>query len=223
MLSCAGPASPQVSTRTPVYSTTSTCLLARCNAARMAVRRFPRIKSRILREQNAIFFQTKKEVRDNLLLQLMLKVDKHIAAANEIQLGERRILWQRCAHPPENFSAPAQRGRAWPACRPLRPWRTPAPKCAPRPATHLRGMPSKPDEYKFCTTTNPPAACTCCTPREPSLPVPDKITATPRAPISCANDCKNTSMGRLSVSSGSASVNSSFPSERAILVRGGLR
>ena len=52
----------------------------------------------------------------------------------------------------------------------------------------LFGMPSKRAVLGSWTRTRPPASCTSLMPREPSLPVPDRMTAIALRPASCASE-----------------------------------
>ena len=87
----------------------------------------------------------------------------------------------------------------------------------------LRGIPSNSADSSVWHSTRPPCSRTWPTPRDPSLPVPDRITATACRPRSRARLPKNRSIGRDSPASASRSVSSSRPSERIISLPGGSR
>ncbi len=69
----------------------------------------------------------------------------------------------------------------------------------------LRGIPLNWAESGLSQSTAPPALLISCTPREPSLPLPDRMTATARSPTSCARDRKNRSIGSVRPCRGSRS------------------
>ena len=87
----------------------------------------------------------------------------------------------------------------------------------------LRGIPSNLAVSGSCTTTNPPAWRMSRTPRDPSLPVPDRMTATARSPASWATDRRKWSIGRATSWSRSLSVSSSRPPRTIMSLRGGIR
>ena len=54
----------------------------------------------------------------------------------------------------------------------------------------LSGMPLNCAVSGLSQNTVPPALLISCTPREPSLPLPERMTATARSPASCASERK---------------------------------
>jgi len=85
----------------------------------------------------------------------------------------------------------------------------------------LRGIPSNLDDASLWTITSPPASWMSRTPREPSLPVPDRMIPTAAAPRSPASERRNWSMGRLRPPPRSCSRR--WPSEMIISVFAGIR
>ena len=79
------------------------------------------------------------------------------------------------------------------------------------------------DGSSSCTMTRPPASWTARTPRDPSLPPPDRTIATARGPQSCASERKKTSMGSVSSCCRSRSLRSRRPPEMIISFFGGIR
>jgi hypothetical protein len=64
------------------------------------------------------------------------------------------------------------------------------------------GMPSNAASAGSSTSTSPPMASTLRTPREPSEPLPDRITAIERGPWKSASDTSSRSIGKASARSG---------------------
>ena len=87
---------------------------------------------------------------------------------------------------------------------------------AERHAVELRGV-------GLSQNTTPPALLISWMPREPSLPLPERTTATARSPTSCASERKKRSIGSVRPCRGSRSFSSSRRCRMIISFIGGSR